>query len=153
MEWINTLWYIHTMNPREQWRRMNYCCMHHGWTSQTWWAQETRCRSMISLVWNTKTYKTTLCDRGQNSSYFWLEETNLEVTHEETLWDAGNVLYIELGGGYINGNLKEFTCTLKIWALYVSYLSINKFLKTSLVWIFRCFIYFTALFPSSIHEL
>lgn len=55
----------------------------------------------------------------------------MEVTHEGPFWGVVNVLYIELGS--------SLTCTLKICILYINYISINKFLKASLVWICRCF--------------
>lgn len=115
-------------------------------------------RHMLSIRNQTQKHDSTPMKRKSTQNYsvvievrivvtFGWGDINLEVTQEEAFWSVGNALYIQLNSSYIIVYLKNsLTCPLKIWAISMLYL--NKFFKTRLVWIFRCFNYFTALFPS-----
>lgn len=51
--------------------------------------------------------------------------------HEESFWDVGNILHLDLGGGYLGLQSKKkkkshiFTISI-LYALYVCYTSIQK---------------------------
>lgn len=69
---------------------------------------------MVPFTWSSRTGKNILGDVSQNSDYFWGEEKLIERKHERAFQNMSNILYFDLGDGYMmSTNVKIY------WGTYI----------------------------------